>query len=171
MMGSDRIYLAIPDDDGRGPKPVDGTSRIRRHAARLGLTGIRDWAMLYLASHRQRSTCSMGKSTMRRVAIERTMLPDGSAAEIEWLVTTGSSLNDTSRRTFMASRSVSGIGVWGQIFTPDPINSPPATERARELVAQMIANPGDFDRRRVQCVKCGAGSENRCQHPAPYTAW
>ena len=113
----------------------------------------------------------MGQSSLRRVALERTMLPDGSAAEIEWLIPTGSALNDSSRRTFMASRSVSGINVWGQIFSPDPLNSPPATENARELVAKMAADPGSFDKRRIQCVKCGAGSENRCEHPAPYTAW
>lgn len=95
-------------------------------------------------------------------------LSDGSKCEITWLLTRGKPATD--RLTYQACRIVDGVVVWGQIFTPDP-EIRVASHEAAGLVAKMKAEPSRFDKRRLHCVKCGAGEANRCEHPAPYTDW
>jgi hypothetical protein len=106
---------------------------------------------------------------LRTASTERTALPDGSIGVIEWQVPVYA-LNNVEPKTYMASRQVDGITVWGQVFTHDPDNETP-TEGAAALILDMMARPSAFDRRALWCVKCGAGASSKCEHPAPYTAW
>jgi hypothetical protein len=70
----------------------------------------------------------------------------------------------------IAHRDVGGLTVWGQAFSPTDKRGTPADIEARldgieaRILADMAARPSSFDRRRVQCIVCGAASERGCAH-------
>ena len=99
-------------------------------------------------------------SSSRLTAHRRVELPDGSVGTIE-------RYNDAY---FIAAREVDGHGVWAQVFRPTDDSGGPAATAARllaledELIADFTARPGDFDRRPIHCVVCGAANERGCEH-------